>query len=1550
MTATGASRTTTTATKVRKMGKATVVVAVLGAMVLASLFGGALALGLGALSQTQAAPHALPASPHANLPVSAAATGSGLGLLNNTAYFVNSRLPFDAVGNRTCDPPTATGVCPASQRLNVTNDPSMVMTGGGTLAVAYTSMTNASPCAGARPYAVTNVAFTTSTDQGATWSTPQYLGDANCTTAGKYPSAWEPTLAVLGNGTLAMAYVAYNLTNANLTGGSLPPYLNPASVPVSELLFTESYDNGATWTAPQVLNVSVNTAFYGVYFAPGQPTMAAYGQTIYLAWERIGEWNANPMQNSQIALLVSTTGGATWSPTIPITSGYSWSYDPALTVSSAGTVFLAYDQSYCTFCGANVVVESSAYNGTVFSMSTLPGSFSPPLLLGDAQQGGAFAGPILHLAWSEKYGQLFVAFSAWGYTSNFYYTPVLYLFNSPDNGTSWSQSFSANGALYDPASSPNTLMDDNRYDPGVYDTAIAADSNGSLYVAGLVRNASLCRLGQCSNMEEVVTVTSDNGTTFAPPTQVQGDVTPGNGSWAGETTSALVGGNQLYVAYPQESCPAWPSVNCTSYPGTSQEQSQVTVATPYRGAGTTMTFVPQGLNASLNWTVWFMGKTYSANGLTSIQVTGVPTGQVMEWIVTGVNATGTLRFYVQSQSADSLSPIVASETDHIVFERFYPLGLFVGGPGGSILGQQCGYDYIYNDQGSQSLYECTSPISPNCWLQTGNYSSAVYTYWDLYYTVYCANLAVNAPVGLDQIAWLPAGSHVTLTASSSNYISTVTSGSGPCQVPGWVPSGYYVFADCTFQTTNVSFVSWTGTGNASVSSNQSSISLTMNGPANETLNIVAVGSCNGFAYWSGTYRYWYMNCQQDQAQLNIIEHGLPNTVEWGATLTNTTGSLTYMNSAPGSLSVGPLPLGVTYSVSAWTIPSTPTGTFWVPTIVTGSTIITGFSGSTIVNYASRSSLAGLSFNVTLNESGLPAGSNWYYTVANPSLGLNQTLGAHGNTSFEQLWSAATGSYTVGGLSVYNANSTSYYVSEVIVTVHTINVSTMVSSGSATFSLTGDANITVVYAPEYWLEVSATTGGSATPQSQWVPAGARVTLTATADTGNYFVGWTGTGPGATGSSQRHATTVTIRPLGPVTELAVFAATPPPTYTATVESSGLPATQSFTVLLGGLAYSGVGSFTVTNLSAGGYTLSVPVVYDNVTVGTRYVPGTPTVTPWTLAGSDYLINSNGTIQVNYATEYLLSLNATAGGRVSPWVGSAWESASSTLTITAVPSPGYHFGSWAGTGAGSVNSTQITLTVSVLGAMSETAQFVKNPPAPAAVYALTVTETGLPSGTSWNATLSSGGGTFGTSASLVLGGLNGSYTLTVPTVTMGPGVRYVPTGTGNYTVPVTANTSYPVTFTEQYLVVVSSAGSGTLTVGTTGVTGVYSAWVTAGTTVSLSASANASWQFANWTGSGSGAYTGSSASTSFVVNGPVSEVAAFGPQAKSTVSSSNSSTSGLPLALGLLVGLLLAGLAVGALLAMRRKRSPPPSDMWEPEPSGEASSTESPGSGGSS
>jgi len=105
-------------------------------------------------------------------------------------------------------------------------------------------------------------------------------------------------------------------------------------------------------------------------------------------------------------------------------------------------------------------------------------------------------------------------------------------------------------------------------------------------------------------------------------------------------------------------------------------------------------------------------------------------------------------------------------------------------------------------------------------------------------------------------------------------------------------------------------------------------------------------------------------------------------------------------------------------------------------------------------------------------------------------------------------------------------------------------------------------------------------------------------------------------------------------------------------------------------------------------------------------------------------------------------------------------------------------------------------------------------------------------------------------------------------------PGVRYVWTnwtggGAISHTVAPTTNKTYTANFRTQYHL--------TMTHGTGGRVSPSSGWRNSGAVVSISATPNDDYSFSNWTGSGTGSYSGANNPASITMNGPITETAIF-------------------------------------------------------------------------
>ena len=105
-------------------------------------------------------------------------------------------------------------------------------------------------------------------------------------------------------------------------------------------------------------------------------------------------------------------------------------------------------------------------------------------------------------------------------------------------------------------------------------------------------------------------------------------------------------------------------------------------------------------------------------------------------------------------------------------------------------------------------------------------------------------------------------------------------------------------------------------------------------------------------------------------------------------------------------------------------------------------------------------------------------------------------------------------------------------------------------------------------------------------------------------------------------------------------------------------------------------------------------------------------------------------------------------------------------------------------------------------------------------------------------------------------------------------PSVRYYFSswsdgGAISHTVTPTKNTTYTAKFGTQYYLTISA--------GTGGHVSPASSWRSSGSTFSISATPSTNYSFSNWTGSGSGSYTGTDNPRSITMLGPITEAATF-------------------------------------------------------------------------
>jgi subtilisin family serine protease len=320
-----------------------------------------------------------------------------------------------------------------------------------------------------------------------------------------------------------------------------------------------------------------------------------------------------------------------------------------------------------------------------------------------------------------------------------------------------------------------------------------------------------------------------------------------------------------------------------------------------------------------------------------------------------------------------------------------------------------------------------------------------------------------------------------------------------------------------------------------------------------------------------------------------------------------------------------------------------------------------------------------------------------------------------------------------------------------------------------------------------------------------------------------------------------------------------ATPTPTPTPTVQVSVQtnPAGLAFSV--DGTTYTSTQTFTW--VSGSSHTIAITSPQSGGT-GVRFA--------WTRWSDNGAIShtvaptTNTTYTATFRTQYYLTMTHGTGGTVSP--ASGWKNGGTEISITATPTNNaqvsYRFDAWTGSGTGSYSGTNNPASITMNGPITENATFIQNP--------VQITAQTNPAGRSFSVD-----GTTYTSAQTFSWDPGSSHIIATTSPQNGAtGVRYVWTswtggGAISHTVTPTTNKTYTANFNTQYFLTTSHGTGGTVTPG--------SAWKNSGAVVSIHATPASGYSFTNWTGSGTGSFTGTSNPASITMGGPITETATF-------------------------------------------------------------------------
>ncbi len=683
---------------------------------------------------------------------------------------------------------------------------------------------------------------------------------------------------------------------------------------------------------------------------------------------------------------------------------------------------------------------------------------------------------------------------------------------------------------------------------------------------------------------------------------------------------------------------------------------------------------------------------------------------------------------------------------------------------------------------------------------------------------------------------------------------------------------------------------WNGTGLGNYTGGGSWANVTMGTPVNET------------AWWAGLSYY--------NVQVNPI--GLPSTSTYSFTFDGTnysaagTTSVTISSVETGAHTIGQI--SATSSTAGWG---------YIGSSTPASPVIIPLNPEINLTFAYIDLSAPLG-TVSFEAQGLTAGTVWHFAF-------------NGTTySSDTPWinvSTRPGTFPVQAFPVTSQNST---------------VGFAPTGVSATMSVTTGSTYTIDFAQSFEVSVGASTGGTVSAAgAHWLVSGASASYVATAGTNYVFGGWSGTGAGSyTGSNA----TASVTANGPIVESAVFYPVPGSRFNLTFVAVGLDNSTWWSVFVGGIGYSTnhstlvVHNLLACNAPGSQYPLSIPYAYSANQL-TRYIPTSHLSSTICTTGSTVVTE-------NFAAQYLLTLQQTAGGYASATIGfatyttSVWVSSGATVTLGATPQTGYVFLGWNGTGLGSFTGPGPVSqeTIVMAGPVTELASFaLPTPPVIPVFWVDFHLATALASGTSWSVALN-GTGYSSTGSDIIVNGLHAGGPLTVSV-----GNALSPDGLTEYTpigvqpsITVTHNTTLTVSFSLSFWVQIETTVGGTVH--------PASGWFAQSGSVLLSATPASGYSFVGWAGTGANSYNGPIANQSVKVTAPITEVATFAPLLTpgTQTTTGTSSIWSSPIAwIGLAIVGLLIGLVLGMLLA-RRRRSPP----GPPEESGE-STTSAPDAG---
>lgn len=413
----------------------------------------------------------------------------------------------------------------------------------------------------------------------------------------------------------------------------------------------------------------------------------------------------------------------------------------------------------------------------------------------------------------------------------------------------------------------------------------------------------------------------------------------------------------------------------------------------------------------------------------------------------------------------------------------------------------------------------------------------------------------------------------------------------------------------------------------------------------------------------------------------------------------------------------------------------------------------------------------------------------------------------------------------------------------------------VNSAVTTITVDDDYSITANFAKPYTLTISSTAGGSVTMPGEGAftyNVGTVVNLVATANSGYYFINWTGD-VDTIANVNAAATTITMNGDYSITanfeELAEYDLT---TSSTAGGSVAMPGEGTFTY------YDG----TVVNLVA---TADSGYYFVNWTGDVDTIANVNAPTTTVTMSDDYSITAN--FQLIPSGKVALTTSSTAGGSVTtPGEGAFLYDTGTVVNLVAEAEAGYSFVNWTGNVGTIADFNAASTSITMNGDYSITADFEQIPSGEVTL---------ITSSTAGGSVTTPGEGTFlydvGTLVSLVASPASGygfvNWTGDVDTIVDVNAATTTITMDGDYSI--TANF---VRLAQQYDLTISSTDGGSVTVPGEGTFAFDE-----GTVVNLVADANTGYMFLYWTGDVDTVANVNAPSTTITMSGDYSIIAHF-------------------------------------------------------------------------